>query len=131
MTLRGMFAYENGVRLLEVFAAQETVERGERDRPEPARALNEGGATGVLADCTPRECRGLVCGSLGDKTAGVATRAIDLSDLFTAGAVGVGGLPIPPGLPLGRNRKSALRTCRGAVGDTLCTLGAVNEHGEV
>jgi len=128
MTLRGMFANENGVRFLEIFAGQENVERGKRDPPKTARTLDQRRATRVITDHTPGERTGLVFRSLGDKTSRGTTRAVDLADLLSAGAVGVDGFTLAPRLPLRRDRKSALRACRGAVGDPLRTLGTVNEH---
>ncbi|MBV1861061.1 MAG: hypothetical protein KUG77_21770 [Nannocystaceae bacterium] len=126
-----MFTDENSVRTGYVFALQETIERRKGDSPKPARASYERDATGVFADRTPRKCTGPVFGSFGDEAPGVATCAVDLSDLLPRGAVRVGGFTFAACFPLRGNGKTALRTSRGTVGDSLRTLGAVDEHGEV
>lgn len=128
MTLRGMFADENNVRCLEVLAFQKCIQRSERDSPKPACAPNERYAAGVFTEATPIERTVALFGSLGDKTSGLAGDAINLADLLSRGPVRVGRFSVTPGLPFGCDREPALRTCRGTIGDTMLTFGAVDEH---
>lgn len=123
-----MFADENNVRCVELLASQKRIERCIRDGPKPACASNEWYPAGVFAEPTPIERTGFLFRSLGDKTSGLARDAIDLADLLSRGSVRVGRFSVSPRLPFGCDWKPALRACRGTIGDTMLTLGAVDEH---